>query len=80
MNLLIITDAYAPSRTSAAVLLQDLAQACIQEGHQVSVVVPSAKQAKPVHVYEEGGVRIISVKAFLQTEEMLILIIIMHSI
>lgn len=64
MNLLIITDAYAPSRTSAAVLLQDLAQAYIQEGHQVSVVVPSAKQAKPVHIYEEGGVQIIAVKAF----------------
>ena len=64
MNLLIITDAYAPSRTSAAVLLQDLAQACTQEGHQVSVVVPSAKQAKPVHIYEEGGVQIVAVKAF----------------
>jgi glycosyltransferase involved in cell wall biosynthesis len=64
VNLLIITDAYAPSRTSAAVLLKDLAQACIQEGHQVSVVVPSAKQEKSVHIYEEGGVQIIVVKAF----------------
>jgi len=64
VNLLIITDAYAPSRTSAAVLLKDLAQACIQEGHHVSVVVPSAKLAKPVLIYEEGGVKIFAVKAF----------------
>lgn len=64
MNLLIITDAYAPSRTSAAVLLKDLAQACIQEGHQVTVVVPSAQQNTSVHCYEEGGIQIVAVKAF----------------
>lgn len=64
MNLLIITDAYAPSRTSAAVLLKDLAQAFIQEGHQVTVVVPSAQQNTSVHIYEESGVKILAVKAF----------------
>lgn len=64
MNLLIITDVYVPSRTSAAVLLKDLAQQFIQEGHQVSVVVPSAEQKIPIYVYEEGGVKIFAVKAF----------------
>jgi len=64
VNLLIITDAYAPSRTSAAVLLKDLAQQYIQEGHQVSVVVPSAQQKIPIQEYEEGGVKVLAVKAF----------------
>lgn len=68
MNLLIVTDAYAPSRTSAAVLLEDLAKSLINDGHSVSVIVPSSSQLDNIAIKVQGSIEIISVKAF-QTKD-----------
>lgn len=68
MNLLIVTDAYAPSRTSAAVLLEDLARSLIHDGHSVSVIVPSSSQLDNIAIKFKDSIEIISVKAF-QTKD-----------
>lgn len=63
MHVLIVTDAYFPSRTSVAVLLYELSQTFIQEKVSVSIIVPSALQIEPIVFNEQGGCQIISVKA-----------------
>jgi glycosyltransferase involved in cell wall biosynthesis len=63
MHVLIVTDAYFPSRTSVAVLLYELSQTFIQEKVSVSIIVPSATQIEPIIYTEQEGCQIISVKA-----------------
>lgn len=63
MKFILITDSYAPSRTSVAVLLEALTNALVNEGNHVCVVVPSAFQAEPVLITFRNAVEIISVKA-----------------
>lgn len=63
MHVLIVTDAYFPSRTSVAVLLYELSQTFIQEKVSVSIIVPSAAQSEPIIFMEQEGCQIISVKA-----------------
>lgn len=63
MHVLIVTDAYFPSRTSVAVLLYELSQTFIQEKVSVSIIVPSATQIEPIIFMEQEGCQIISVKA-----------------
>lgn len=63
MHVLIVTDAYFPSRTSVAVLLYELSQTFIQEKVSVSIIVPSATQIEPIIFIEQEGCQIISVKA-----------------
>lgn len=59
-----VTDAYPPMRTSCAVQMYDLAQAFIEEGHQVTIITPSSTQKERVHITRHEGVRLIQVKAF----------------
>jgi len=63
MHVLIVTDAYFPSRTSVAVLLYELSQTFIQEKVSVSIIVPSDTQSEPIIFTEQEGCEIISVKA-----------------
>lgn len=63
MHVLIITDAYFPSRTSVAVLLHELSQTFIQEKVSVSIIVPSPTQVDPIVYLKQEGCQIISVKA-----------------
>lgn len=63
MHVLIVTDAYFPSRTSVAVLLYELSQTFIQEKVSVSIIVPSALQIEPIVFNGQEGCQIISVKA-----------------
>lgn len=63
MHVLIVTDAYFPSRTSVAVLLYELSQTFIQEKVSVSIIVPSATQIEPIIFAEQESCEIISVKA-----------------
>ena len=46
MNLLLVADAFPPMRTSAAVHMHDLAIALHDEGHSVTVLVPSHLQTQ----------------------------------
>lgn len=63
MHVLIVTDAYFPSRTSVAVMLYELSQTFIQEKVSVSIIVPSATQIEPIIFMEQKGCQVISVKA-----------------
>lgn len=64
MRILIVTDAFLPARTSVAVMLNELAQKFLVDGHEVYIVVPAEGLQTDVRVVQEYGCHIISVKAF----------------
>ncbi len=64
VRILIITDAFLPTRTSVAVMLNELAQKFLVDGHEVYIIVPVAGLQTDVRVAEKYGCHIISVKAF----------------
>ena len=68
MHVLIVTDAYFPSRTSVAVLLYELAQTLLEDHVEVSIIVPSPTQLEPLIFVLQEGCSIIYVKA-LQTKD-----------
>ena len=68
MNILIVTDAYPPARTSGATHIYDLSQAFLENGHQVSVLTPVDHQNQEVILELKDGVQLFSVKAF-QTKD-----------
>ena len=68
MHVLIVTDAYFPSRTSVAVLLYELAQTFLEDHVEVSIIVPSPTQLEPLIFEVQEGCSIIYVKA-LQTKD-----------
>ena len=68
MNILIVTDAYPPARTSGATHIYDLSQAFLENGHQVSVLTPVDNQNQEVILELKDGVQLFSVKAF-QTKD-----------
>ena len=69
MNLLLVTDAYPPMRTSGAVHLFDLGQAFLRQSHQVCVVIPNDQQTQSVCFYEAEGCEVISVKAWVSKDQ-----------
>lgn len=68
MNVLLVTDAYPPMRTSGATQMFDLGQAFIKEGHQVAVIFPTPSQSSPVEITQQSGCILYSVRAF-QTKD-----------
>lgn len=68
MNILIVTDAYPPMRTSGAVHIYDLAQAFIQSGSKVTILIPDSTQSEKVVSQFDQGVQVIRIKAF-QTKD-----------
>jgi glycosyltransferase involved in cell wall biosynthesis len=64
MHILIISDAYPPMRTSCATQIYDLAQAFIEQSHQVSIVIPSHSQKKSVEISNADGPTVYSVRCF----------------
>ena len=68
MNILIVTDAYPPMRTSGAVHIYDLAQAFIQSGSKVTILIPDSAQSEKVVSQLDQGIQVIRIKAF-QTKD-----------
>lgn len=64
MHFIIVADAFPPMRTSAAVMLSDLANELIAKSHIVSAIVPSFNQRDAVSISGYPGLKIFSVKAF----------------
>lgn len=64
MHILIISDAYPPMRTSCATQIYDLAQAFIEQGHQVSIIIPAHSQKKVVEISNTDGPTVYSVRCF----------------
>ena len=63
MNILIVTDAYPPMRTSGACHIYDLGQAFVKAGSQANIIVPDSTQKQDVYIHVEDGVKVIRVKA-----------------
>ena len=63
MKLLIITDAFPPSRTSAAVHMHDLSLELVEQGHSVTVVVPVEINGQSLIIENSNGFRLVSVLA-----------------
>ena len=63
MNILIVTDAYPPMRTSGACHIYDLGQAFVIAGSQANIIVPDSAQEQDVNIHVEDGVKVIRVKA-----------------
>lgn len=59
-----VTDAYPPMRTSCAVQMYDLAQAFVQEGHQVTVITPDSALKEDIQITQQDGARLVRAKAF----------------
>lgn len=68
VNVLFVTDAYPPMRTSGATQMFDLGQAFAREGNHVSVIIPQTNQSLPVKVTQISGCTIFGVRAF-QTKD-----------
>jgi glycosyltransferase involved in cell wall biosynthesis len=64
MHVLIVSDAYLPSRTSVAILLYELSQTFIEQDVSVDIIVPNPNQEEDLVFHVHDGCRIISVKAF----------------
>lgn len=64
MHILIISDAYPPMRTSCATQIYDLAQAFIEQGRQVSVIIPAHLQKKSVEISDADGPTVYAVRCF----------------
>ena len=64
MHILIISDAYPPMRTSCAIQIYDLAQAFIEQSHQVSIIIPAHSQKASVEISNKDGPTIYSVRCF----------------
>ena len=62
-RVLIITDAFFPSNSSVAILINDLAKGLENRGAQVTILIPNANQSEPLHIFNHEDCEIISVKA-----------------
>ena len=62
-QLLVVADTYVPSRISGAVQLRDLTVEMVQQGHQVTMVVPDSGLPTPWTTELLDGVRVLRVKA-----------------
>jgi len=64
MHILIISDAYPPMRTSCATQIYDLAQAFLDQCHDISIIIPVYSQKKPVEIFKIDGPLVYSVRCF----------------
>lgn len=63
MRLLVVADTYFPNKSSVAVLLSDLTSVFLEQGVDVSVLVPASDQDQDLTFSEINGCQIIRVRA-----------------
>lgn len=63
MKFVLIADTFPPLRTSGAVQLRDLSREFVRQGHDLTVVLPSANQQDPWLLDEVDGVKVLRLKA-----------------
>jgi glycosyltransferase involved in cell wall biosynthesis len=68
MRIALIADAYPPLRSSGAVQLRDLSREFVRQGHDITVIVPSASLGAPWALETLDGVQVLRVKA-MQTRD-----------
>ena len=62
MRIGLVADCYTPMRTSAAIMLEDLAAEFQNQGHIPIVIIPDANLGSPIANAEENGVQVLRVK------------------
>lgn len=63
MRIALVADTFPPLRTSGAVQLRDLSREFVRQGHDLTVLLPSADLRKPWELEEFDGARVIRLKA-----------------
>jgi glycosyltransferase involved in cell wall biosynthesis len=63
MHIVIVADAYPPTRNSAALMLQDLASGLLDQGNTVTVIVPSLKGHEKTSFEDDGKLSVLSIPA-----------------
>jgi len=63
MRIALIADAFPPLRTSGAVQLRDLSLEFVKQGHQTTVLIPSADLDRPWLLEDLNGVQVLRLKA-----------------
>ena len=64
MHIVIVADAYPPTRNSAALMLHDLAREFLNQGNTVTVIVPSFKGLGKTCFKDNQKLNVISIPAF----------------
>lgn len=63
MQIALIADTFPPLRTSGAVQLRDLSREFVRQGHELTVLLPSADLRTPWHLEEMDGVQVLRLRA-----------------
>ncbi|MDQ5927035.1 MAG: hypothetical protein QG554_1978, partial [Pseudomonadota bacterium] len=63
MRIALIADTFPPLRTSGAVQLRDLSREFVRQGHQLTVMLPSADLPTPWQMEEAEGVQVLRLRA-----------------
>ncbi len=63
MNLVLVGDAFPPSRTSAAIQLQDLANEIVKQGHSLTVLIPDFNIEKSYQIEVLSGTKVVRLKS-----------------
>ena len=64
MNILIVTDAYPPMRTSCATQIYDLGQELLEQGHHVTILTGDAGLQQDLLRTIDDGVELLKIKSF----------------
>jgi len=63
LHIALVADAYPPMKTSGAVQIRDLVAEFLNQGHQVTVLLPDASLDKPWSLQHEGNLEILRLRA-----------------
>lgn len=63
MRIALIADTFPPLRTSGAVQLRDLSREFVRQGHELTVMLPTADLAKPWEMETIEGVQVLRLRA-----------------
>lgn len=63
MRLVLVADTFPPLRTSGAVQLRDLSRELVRQGHQLTVLLPTADLDGPWRLYDWESVRVMRLRA-----------------
>ena len=63
MQIALIADTFPPLRTSGAVQLRDLSREFTRQGHDLTVLLPSAEQQEPWRLEDFEGAKVLRLKA-----------------
>lgn len=63
LRIALVADTFPPLRTSGAVQLRDLSREFARQGHELTVLLPSAEQPEAWRLEEVDGIRVIRMRA-----------------